>query len=1445
MAAGNRNLVPTTQRAYTMRIRPACSPEDSPEQRRRRTIEMQSALWATHEAVNRGAKAFGEWLLTLRGGLDHRLVDSEVKGEKGTVRPPLPEEIKNRRILLALSWLSVEDESGAQSNPDFIVACGDGGKRRKDSQQERNSRLAEALRGILQSRNVPSGEIGDPQTPGTWLGDCAQSLFAAIRPDAVWVNRSAIFTQACATFQGLDSRYATEKILSFFGPQEEYFKIADSAEKEPSSGSDDDGADFRQRARQWMSTNFGTGEKSDTHRIGTALEKLANCDLNGCAGMTKSKLKARLSMALGTDNSDGSEEKLRVAIGWSTGRPSKGRLAVQNLPEIVTDETLRILQKKFAEEAAEKLRSAPSRNVPLWIAQFQKHIEGRVGVPYVCARNLIGEYSVMLDHAARRVSIVHSWIKRAEGERRSFEVNAGKIQSIPEAARKWLDGFSETRSNSTGASVGYRIRPRAVEGWDVIVQRWSQKGCDTPLQRIVAARAVQADWDEGKKFGDIQLFEALASDEAKVVWKIDGKSDPSLLVAYAAARDAAARQVRFKVPAYRHPDALLHPVFCDFGNSRWDIRFAVHDRERVRTSGKKISKQPTDSHGLRMGLWNGDGIDPYDMRWESKRLSRDLALDDLGRSDTAPVTIGSRFGRAAAPPNSPVAILNVFDENDWNGRLQLPRAQLDRIALLLDRNKVEAAERLRHGLDWFLTFSPRLQPSGPFHEFATLFAIKPNRGGEYFPNAEHNRNAKREGKAKLILSRLPGLRVLSVDLGHRFAAACAVWEALSAPDFAKEIDGRDYISGGTGSANLYLHTHHKDETGKERTTIYRRIGEDTLPNGTPHPAPWARLDRQFLIKLQGEERSGRKATKDELGEICRMEESFGRQRQSGEVLPTWVEQSMSHAVRTARLALRRHGDRARIAFAMQAEYKPMPGDRKYHFSVNGTADGFDDAPEQRRQKHIEFIQDALLQWHNLFSSKGWQDEAARELWQEHIATLPGYQAPDSIGEEISGPEREKKHKANLERLSGAAEALLQDAALRFWLNGAWKSRWESDDLALRGYLRRLQDWLRPGAGQNAKMTRNVGGLSLTRLATLTELRRKVQVGFFTRLHPDGKKESVTEQFGQKTLNAIEQMREQRVKQLASRIVEAALGLGRMKQTAGPDRQRPCERTDMPCHAVVIESLRNYRPDELQTRRENRALMDWSSGKVRKYLAESCQLYGLHLREVPPNYTSRQCSRTGMPGIRCADVPVEQFRTAQFWRKVVNSAKKRIAQGGTAAEDKFFCDLEEAFGNISDSKTTLRLPRKGGDLFVAAPAWDELVRTNKALSKLDTLKRAIQADLNAAANIGLRALLDPDFLGTWWYVPCSAKDGKAAQDKVKGSACFGGSEGAFLSVPKKSAEKRDVVNAWRDLSALPLTDGSEWKNTTAYWNDVRARSLRLLQIVNRKATAGLGAVENCP
>jgi IS605 OrfB family transposase len=1432
--------VGSTQRAYTLRLRPAITRTDSPADIRRKAREMQDALWATHEAVNRGAKAFGDWLLTLRGGLDHRLADH-----------PTADERRNRRILLALSWLSVEDEYGAPVNANAIVAYGEGCSRQTDNQDARNRKVTEVLREILRTRGVPEKEIGQPEASGTWIGDCNDSLCAAIRDDAVWVNRSLVFDEHSKCFKGLDRGYAAQQVLSFFGPTaDDYFALPSDAEDGSLAASQSEGPDFRTAARQWVSTNFGTGKKTDISQIITALTTLSSCGLDQFSGRSKVDLLRHFANVLKCQPGNDLEKTVRAAVGWITGRPSKGRIAIQNLPDVLTPECLRVLKTKLDEEAAEKSAEA---KVPPWIASFRQQMGDEIGTPFVLHRDLTGEYSVMLDHAARRVSIAHSWVKRAEAEKRRFANNAEKIESVPPKAREWLDQASQARSGSTGSAGEYRIRPRAIEGWDAVVRRWSQSDCKTEEDRIMAVRQIQSDWDEDKKFGDAQLFEALAAEDAICVWQSDGKPDPQPLKAYVSAMDARDRQLRFKVPAYRHPDPLRHPVFCDFGKSRWDVKFAIHEREKAKGSRRKVPREDAEWHndrrGIRMTLWTAHNMVKLPMRWACKRLANDLAIDSEPTEDATEVTRADRLGRAAAGATRAATVANVFEEKDWNSRLQAPRSQLDRIAALKTKGKTEQAKALRQRLRWFASFSPRLRPLGPFISFASSNGISPNAKGQYYPHAETNKAGNRKGQAKLVLSRLPGLRVLSVDLGHRFAAACAVWEALSEEDFKREIAGRTAKLGGPGESDLYFHTCHKDDQGKERVTVYRRIGPDRL-NGNPHPAPWARLDRQFLIKLQGEGRPARMASQAELAAVREMEESLGRVRDASEPLPRRVDELMSHAVRIARLALKRHGDRARIAFAMTADYKPMPGAQKYYFCPDHPPDTFQDTAEERKQKYIEFIQDALLLWHDLFSSRGWKDEKAETLWKETIAKLAGYQTPEPVPEDFPGAQRKKRREENRHRLRPAAETLANDKKLRDELHALWKQRWKADDgdntnrRKLReatgwyARLRRLQNWVMPSAAAKRIDIRNVGGLSLMRLATLTELRRKVQVGFLTRLRPDGQREQLREKFGQRALDALEKMREQRVKQLASRIVEAALGIGRIKSAPGRDRKRPRQAVDKPCHAIVIESLRNYRPEELRTRRENRALMNWSSGKVRKYLEEGCQLHGLHLREVSPNYTSRQCSRTGLPGLRCEDVPVDEFLNSPWWNKAVNAAKRKIENGSTDAESRLLVDLYEKWRSTPESEwkheakrklmKTVRVQRSGGSLFVAAPP-SECRKNGHNPCALCNAERGIQADLNAAANIGLRALLDPDFSAKWWYVPCSSKDGRPAADKVSGAACLD-LNWKLLEISERRGANRDYANAWRDLSGCDLSEHG-WSDAPRYWNGVRFRVIRALRGLN--------------
>jgi hypothetical protein len=301
---------------------------------------------------------------------------------------------------------------------------------------------------------------------------------------------------------------------------------------------------------------------------------------------------------------------------------------------------------------------------------------------------------------------------------------------------------------------------------------------------------------------------------------------------------------------------------------------------------------------------------------------------------------------------------------------------------------------------------------------------------------------------------------------------------------------------------------------------------------------------------------------------------------------------------------------------------------------------------------------------------------------------------------------------------------------------------------------------------------------------------------------------------------LDQLRENRIKQLASRLVEAALGIGSENSLDHwkDGKLRPRKQIDdprfAPCHVVIGEDLENYRPEQSRLRSENRRIRDWAARNARKYIMEGCQLNGLYFDEVSPNYTSRQDSRTGAPGVRCDDIPVREFLT---WQKIIDAAKKRIAAEGKDSRDKYLVVLYDKWSAANETKCRdsrpLRIPSRGGELFVSADPQSPAAK-------------GIQADLNAAANIGLRALLDPDWSGSWWYVLVKTLDGKTDPKDFPGCPLF--AKPLCLPQDKKvtddakpsettEVKKKEKVNVWLDPSALSLDARRKpWKVTRAYW-----------------------------
>jgi len=1416
-----RATVATTQRAYTLRLRGMDKSDNS----------WRDALWATHEAVNSGAKVFGDWLLTLRGGLSHKLADKpDVQGE-----PPSEQERKNRRILLALSWLSVEDRHGAPA--DFIV-----------------EQPVEALRTVLAARGLGEDELG------SWIEDCSPSLSAHIREDAAWVNRSDAFDQFRSRTGGsADREYACRVVLGFLELKGPYFHVPsvdDDSSSSPAASGDD--KPLVNEATGWLCDNWGVGKKTDKARVSGILDRLGRLDFDKFVGKSSIELLRFACQEIGLDAAEGAAahtlcSNLIAHIGWQ-GRPSSARMALEAISAApnVTDALAQRLTKKLRQEAAAKLEESGIA-VPSWMPDERVRLERAIGLAYRDGKDRTFEFAVMLDHALRRVSGAHSWIKLAEGERRKFAEDAAKLQAVPAAVRELLNRFCEDRGGISGAVEAYRIRKRAIGGWDQIVAAW--RACpDSEEARIDAARRVQAEWeDTDGKFGDIQLFEALATDDAKCVWE----NGPQPLQDYVAATTARADQLRFKVPAYRHPDPLRHPVFCDFGNSRWTIKFAVHERHKLNGGRPRKNVDADwlrDDSALSMQLWNGEALAPKPMRWSCKRLVNDLAIKQKPVSDgdaVTAVTRADRLGRAAAGAtrDQQVRIANIFDEKDWNGRLQAPRVQLDAIARHVDRCGWDAkAQTMLRRIRWLVSFSPKLTPRGPWVDYCSQFddasATRPFVSGKGEYAVKHAGNEARQGHARLILSRLPGLRVLSVDLGHRFAAACAVWQTITARQMEEACRTRGHQA--PSPDDLFIHLKRRirktvkdKEREVEQTDVYRRIGPDRLPDGTEHPAPWARLERQFVIRLQGEG-NARRATRDERDRVKDFETHIGFRNAADERMPSMVDELQFHALRLARLGIARHARRAKIAWALTSLCSLRPGGGQECF-----AEG---SPE-----HAEHLTRCLMDWHAMAAESRWNDSQMRDLWNQNVAAIdpdlkivePPIEPPS---ERPTRQEREKNQNQTEERIRAAVGRLTIDS--RTAAAGEIARRWNDDDARWREHLRWLRSWLLPRGLKKdkarARLARRMGGLSLTRIAAFKSL-YQVQKAFFMRPDPANPRKRVPspgdeslERFGQRVLDAMERLRDQRVKQLASRIAEAALGIG----AEGIPGRRPDRCVHDPCHAIVIEDLTHYRPDDLQTRRENRQLMDWSSSKVRKHLSEACQLHGLHLREVSPAYTSRQSSRTGLPGVRCQDVSIMTFLKAPHWRKRARVAKERLEAHRGGALDCYLCELDEQLSRLANDRKSpwppLRLPVRGGDLFVSVDG------------------HTVQADLNAAANIGLRALLDPDFGGRWWYVPCNSV-GKPLPEKVKGCPLFTGkpltSADANPPTPRPAGKGRKkgartdeprTINLWRNPVAQPPESTTAWTTFDRFWPNVEAQVVKALQQQNEhRARIARNPLEETP
>lgn len=267
----------------------------------------------------------------------------------------------------------------------------------------------------------------------------------------------------------------------------------------------------------------------------------------------------------------------------------------------------------------------------------------------------------------------------------------------------------------------------------------------------------------------------------------------------------------------------------------------------------------------------------------------------------------------------------------------------------------------------------------------------------------------------------------------------------------------------------------------------------------------------------------------------------------------------------------------------------------------------------------------------------------------------------------------------------------------------------------------------------------MGGLSVKRLSQLEELRQSLQ-SMNRQLH---NKLGQEVSFGATTreipvndpcpeiLEKIDNLREERVHQIAHNIVAQALGvrLCETKEKAALDESGrdvyhgsyeviPGRK---PVDFVVLENLNKYRTGIDRTPDENTTLMRWAHrqilAKVKQLLTE---VFGIPVLETHAAYTSKIDYTDSTPGFRA------QQLTLSYCKRMEERAKNEIERKTAIAYTEVMKLLEK---EPDAKKVHLYYPQQGGEFFITQHTPEYISVRN--------------ADMNASANIAWRALSAPE------------------------------------------------------------------------------------------------------
>lgn len=933
------------------------------------------------------------------------------------------------------------------------------------------------------------------------------------------------------------------------------------------------------------------------------------------------------------------------------------------------------------------------------------------------------------------------------------------------------DDLAEEYRLTDGRRTAYGLRRRTMKGWGEVKRKWQgivKKGEAFSAAKRDQLKAVIDEMRGGEKreqIGSHKLFEAMIADEAAWgIWREPQKEleqailknewAPDPLEAFReyceireAMEDVAGRPLNFTPADAQFSRRLfMFTDACSFGNDGGEYR---HDL------GEQAVMVPVAVCGT-------DGrftVQTCRLAYSAPRMLRDQirAEDGSYAQDWTQPMMQALFGKVegkANPQELKDAAVQLMPDYDNEGQ----RRVLLNFPLNLATTKCWEASYAARGEEQKKLFGVRFNKKDKKKE-------KPINAGLWESNIrtfwENDAPKKRDflcwpidERKKLEWSKgdwwekLTSFRVLAADLGTRHAASIALVECSQQ---------------GAGTARFIGKAGEKDWYGRFRSgSILRLPGEDAM-----------------VLRPRSAK------DKDDLGKAFR-EELYGKRGRPADD----AECEETLAILTA---------------LCPAEKSKKPDEKT--LPHQGLLRGITDTKELQKQFTLPELNDKLLvamrraqgwiatciSWHWKLTqpdNEGQRQGALTALREQERVTEWRPLADGEAGDLIKLRDALHVHISNQRQC--VQEHLLQLTRRTLPLRGRqweWVSHPEKPDCHL---LRQTAD----GTGSEKVKLRGQRGLSMARIEQLSELRRRWQ----------SLNQSMRRQIGEKPLTAsemrndpipdpcpdvlikLENIREQRVNQTAHLILAQALGL-MLREPQKSAQSRAVTDTHgeyvvarPPVDFIVLEDLSRYLSDQGRAKSENTRLMKWCHRAIMMKVKMLAEPFGIPVLETPAAYSSRFCSLTGMAGFRAAEIGWEdrhEFRWRVLRETNLEELRDEISKAATnrqkletlerqhaaakAVQDVFH-ELEKISLSTHPNRT-LVAPQPGGPMFITAKeARHPAPSANRRLADHSSVL-PMQADLNAAANLALRAVAHPGCAGIHHRLRTERKKGAKTQPDI--------------------------------------------------------------------------------